>query len=318
MGILTNWEGNGMKKNVAYIIIGVLIVGVLISNFRLYSLIADMNRDMRDMEYIVRNIDGNMNNIESKVYNSVNRLIEEKRWLYDVETRVKDISEDLKDATVALSWSVRELDKDAGMYLLYGVENEKSREVTEWKEISVQDSGDLSYRVELNLPFVNNYRFKVLAKGKDKTISQELDEIDFLDTIGERLDIDPQFNSKSAIGNHVNLGFSVYVRNRYDFNYWKGSVESFDVNILKIKNIKVRVYSNERLKKEIEIYKDGKVIDENASYSDPYKGDRDIKREEIDYDVNIEFDSVEDSYEMVEVIVEDYLGRTYVEKSHRM
>ncbi|WP_432663738.1 hypothetical protein R9X47_24515 [Wukongibacter baidiensis] len=307
-----------MKKNVAYIIIGVLIVGVLISNFRLYSLIADMNRDMRDMEYIVRNIDGNMNNIESKVYNSVNRLIEEKRWLYDVETRVKDISEDLKDATVALSWSVRELDKDAGMYLLYGVENEKSREVTEWKEISVQDSGDLSYRVELNLPFVNNYRFKVLAKGKDKTISQELDEIDFLDTIGERLDIDPQFNSKSAIGNHVNLGFSVYVRNRYDFNYWKGSVESFDVNILKIKNIKVRVYSNERLKKEIEIYKDGKVIDENASYSDPYKGDRDIKREEIDYDVNIEFDSVEDSYEMVEVIVEDYLGRTYVEKSHRM
>lgn len=318
MGILTRGEDTNMKRKSAYIIIGVIIILVLIPIYRTYSMMNRMNQDIRNINSTVSRIERDMDSIESRVLNSVNRVVEEKKWLYDVDYYVSDVSKDLKDATVTLKWSVRELSKDAGMYLLYGIEDEKNHVVSEWNEIAAEDLGNLSYKGQLTLPFQNNYQFKVLAKDADSTISQKLTDISLLDKISNRMVIEANPMRKSASDNHVNIGFSVDVENRYDLNHSGVAYKSIDGTLLKIKNIKIRVYSNEILKKEIDIYKDGQIVDEKAKYREPFKDDRDIQIEEISYDTNVEYDSVPDSYEVIEVIVEDYLGRIYTEKSHDM
>lgn len=302
------------------VIIGILFGVLLISNFRMYLLVNNMNEKVEDIEGIVRIINDSMDDVESDVYRSVNRLVEEKRWLYDIETEVKAVSEDLKNAKLAVSWSVRELDKGASMYLLYGVRDETSNEVAEWKEVSVPDSDDLSYRIELNVPFVNNYRFKVLARGDNRSISQELDEIDLLDKLEDRMDIDIDPNGKTSSGKHVKFSFDVDVYNIYDFRHIGQVNDGFNGNLLRIKNINLKVYSNDVLKKEIALYEDGKVVDngDEVSYHKGPKHIRDMNVEEIEHSLTLEYDSVEDSDEVVEVIVEDYLGRTYTEKSRGM
>lgn len=301
------------------IVLGILFGVLLLSNYRLLFLVDDMGEDVEQIENMVRILGEDMKNIETDVNRSVKRLIEEKRWLYNVEADIKSVSEDMKNARISVSWSIRELDKNASVYLLYGVLDEKSREVAEWKEVNVQDSDKLSYKVELDLPFMNNYEFKVLAKSDDRTISQKLDEINALDRLIDRMDIDPYEKRKTTSENHVILKFYVDVDNRYDLSHLGRGIEGVNEDLLKIKNVKVKIYSNDTLKEEIEIYKDGKIVDEeNGEYNERFKSERDIKLERIEYSSTIEYDSVEDSYEVIEVIVEDYLGRSYVKKSRGM
>lgn len=318
MRILTRGDDTNMKKKSVYITIGVITISLLIPIYRTYSMMNRMNQDIRNINSIVSRIERDMDSIESRVLNSVNRVIEEKKWLYDVDYSISDVSKDLQDATVTLNWSVRELSKDASMYLLYGIEDEKNHVVSEWNEISAEDLGNLSYKGQLTLPFQNNYQFKVLTNDADSTISQKLTDIRLLDKISNRMDIEANPMTKTTSDNHVNIGFSVDVENRYDLNHWGGVYKNVDGTLLKIKNIKTRVYSNEILKKEIDIYKDGQIVDDKAIYKEPFKRDTDIQIEELSYETNIEYDSVPDSNEVIEVIVEDYLGRIYTDKSHEM
>lgn len=305
-----------MKKN--KVVIGLVIAVVLITNIRMYFLLNRIKQDVRNINFQIGALDRNINNIESKVSNSVSRLIEEKKWLYNIDYDITDISKDLKNVSINLKWSIRDLKKGTKMYLLYGVANEENNEVEKWNEIEAEDLGDLNYGAQLTLPFQNNYKFKILAKDTENTISQNLTYINFLDRIKGRVDIHPNPMRKSSGENHVNMRFSVEVENQYNLRYWNNDSISIDENLLKIKNVKIRIYSNEKLKKEMEIYKDGQIIDENAEYSEPFKHDRDIKLEKIRYEGNIDYDSLPDSYEVIEVILEDYLGREYIKRSHDM
>lgn len=304
-----------MKRRSVYIVIAVLVI---IHIYNTYSFMNRMDQEIRNINGTVSRIERDMDNLESRILNSVRRVAEEKKWLYDVDYKVSDVSKDLKDATVTLKWSVRELNKDASMYLLYGIEDEKSHEVSEWKRVDSEDLGNLSYRVQLDLPFQNNYQFKVLVEDDGSSISQKLADISLLENIMDRMDIEAGPNTKTSRDKHVSIGFSVEVQNRYDLNHYGVVYKDVDGELLKVKNVKVRVYSNEILKKEIEIYKDGQIVDDKAKYREPFKHERDLQLEEISYETSLEYDTVEDSYEVIEVIVEDYLGRTYTDKSHDM
>lgn len=280
------------------------------------------------MDRIINRLDRNYNRIEavstkvdsihSDVTNTMNKIYNENKWVYNVDYSISDITKDLENVTFTLKWSLHDLDKGSKVYLLYGEEEKINNKVISWKEVLAEDMENLNYKSQLTLPYKKNYQFKVIAKTYKSIKSESMMEIDFLSRLNSRIKIVASPQSKSISNNHVNLNFSINVENRYDLMDEALDKLVNNNNLLKLKNIKIKVYSNNKVKKEFDILKNGKVVYEGAFYTEPFKGKEEIKLENVEFYGKVEYDSIENSIEKIEVIVEDYNGRTYTEISHDM
>jgi cell division protein FtsB len=302
-----------MMKNIFLALLAVLVI----LNIKMYLDINKTHAKLNGISNEVQNLNNNINNIESNVSNTMRKIYNNNQWLYNSDYFISDLSKDLEKVTVTLKWSLHDLNKGSKIYLLYGVEDNKNGDVAKWNEVPAEDLGNLNYQSQLALPFRNNYQFKVISKNDETIVSERLTEINFLSSLNNRIDINITPQQKSCSGNHVNFKFSTSIDNRYDLEFGK-FISGIDENLLKIKNIKLKIYSNEQLKEEIQILKDGEIVDKNASFEEPFKNHNDIKLQRIEYETNIEYDSTSDSNEKVEVIVEDYMGTTYNDMSHEM
>lgn len=300
-----------MRNRIVYIFIGVL----LILNVKLSFDISGVRQEVSNVNMAVQNLGMNVNNIQANVSNSVQSIANEKKWLYNVNYSVTDLSKDFKKVSVALKWNLRELNKDSKVYLLYGVQEEKSGQVSKWNEVLAKDLGNLNYGYQLILPYQNNYQFKVLAKSSKDVICEELTSMNFLSELNDRFNVIANPTQKTASNNHVTLSYSVSVNNNYRLNLENYTTNIYD-NLLKIKNMTIRILSNNVAKKEIQIIRNGKLIDKNAQYEEPFKHERDMKLEQITYNSNIEYDTEVNSIEEIEVIIEDNMGKTYISRGH--
>ncbi|MCY6484704.1 hypothetical protein OW763_10160 [Clostridium aestuarii] len=304
-------------------ILPILGAVLLILNIKMYLDINEINKGLGRVDNHIDWVSNSVNDIKSNVSNTMRKIYNENQWLYNHSCSIKDISKDLENVTFTLKWSLRNLTTGSKVYLLYGEEGEESNEVDKWNEILAEDLENLNYKVNLTLPYKKNYQFKVVAKNNKSMISERLTEIDFLSRLNDRINIHAEPHEKTSADNHVNLGFDVSIENRYNFGYRDKELENLalniDDNLLKLKNIKIKVYSNDKLKNEFDILKDGKIMDKDAKIQQPFKyAPEDIKIEEISCYKNVEYYSVEESVEKIEVIVEDYMGRTYTKMSHGM
>jgi len=295
-----------MKKNILYILMAVLIL----LNFKTIYDVNNINRQVNIINHSVLSLNGNIMNIQSNISNTIQRMYEEKKWLYNTYYSVTNLSEDLRQVDVEFGWSIRELDKGYRVYLLYGVQDEKGGQVTKWNEATAEDLGNLNYKLSLKLPYQNNYQFKVLAKNDKNTISEKLTEIGFLNRLNDRINIEAMPRTKASSNNHVNMEFSVNVSNMVQM-YLENYKTNIDENILRMKNIDIKIYSSGILKKEISILKDGNLVDSNAKFDEPFRVEKDMRLERLSYSSNVQYDTEDNSYEEIEVIVEDYMGKTY-------
>lgn len=296
-------------------ILNIVIVLLIIMNISMFIKVNNVEGQLSNINQSIQNLSMNINNIESSVASTMHQIKEENSWLYNVEYKVANIDKDLKNSEITLTWSVRDLSKDYKMYMLYGVKNEKTGEITNWTEILAEDLGNLNYRADIKVSYQNDYEFKIMAKNDKNTISERLTEMSFLSQLKNRINMNANPNQKSWSNNEVNLSFNVHITNRYNLIMEKNPIE-IDESLLKIKNVKVKIYSDSLLKKEIELMKNGKIVDEKSTYGEPFKYQKDIKIETIDYSGNLKYESKQNTYEEIEVIVEDYLGRTYTSRSH--
>lgn len=265
----------------------------------------------------IENVSTKVDNIHSDVINTMDKIYNENKWIYNADYSILDITKDLENVTFTLKWSLRDLDKYSEVYLLYGEEEENSNQVTRWEEVLAEDIENLNYKAQLTLPYKKNYQFKVVAKNYKSIKSGEMMKIDFLSKLNDRIKIVANPQSKRISNSHVNLNFSINVENRYgliDENL--GNL--VDNNLLKLKTIKVKIYSNNKVKKEFDIFKNGKTVYEGAFYTEPFRGNKEIKLESVEFYGNIQYDSTENSVEKIEVIVDDYNGRTYTQVSNDM
>lgn len=304
-----------MKKRIFY---GMIIL-IFILNVKLFFDISYIKNEINSIRNTTSHLDNRINDINSNVSRTLNEFYEQKKWIYNVEHNVLSLSKDFKEVKVDFKWSLRELSNDYTVYLFYGAVEGETQNVVKWNEVKAQDLGNLNYGCTLTIPYLNNYQFKVVAKNNKNIINEKLQFIPFLDKFNKRININAMPNTKTSSKGHVDLKFAVNISNRYDLSFEKG-ISEIDGNILKIKNITVKVYSNNKLKKETKILQDGNIKDNKASYRKPIGMPEDIKLEEINYEDNIKYDtdSNEHSREKIEVIVEDYMGRVYTNVSHEI
>lgn len=304
-----------MKKRIFY---GIIIL-IFILNIKLLFDISYIKDEVNSIKNTTSHLDNKINNISSNVSRTLNEFYEEKKFVYNVEHEVLSVSKDLKEVKLDFKWSLRELSKEYNVYLLYGIVEEGTQNVAKWNEVKAQDLQNLNYGCTLTIPYQNNYQFKVIAKSDKNTISEKLMDIPFLDKFNKRININPMPNTKTFSKGHVNLKFDINISNRYDLSFERGMSE-IDGNMLKMKNITVKVYSNNKLKSENKILENGNIKDKHAFYRKPIGMPEEIKLEEIHYEDNIGYDtdSNEKSREKIEVIVEDYMGKIYKNISHEI
>lgn len=303
-----------MKKKILCVLAGVFCI----INMKMFFDVIKIKEEMNSINNNIQRLNNSINNIQSNVASTMNQIKESNTWLYNVDYKITNVSKDLKETAITLKWSARDLDKDYKMYLLYGEKDEKTGEVNKWNEVISDDLGNLNYKKELKLDSGKDYGFKITAKNDRNTKSEKLMDIDLLSQLKSRMNINANPTRKSFPNNNINLSFTIHVENRYNLPFIKTPMD-FDENLLKIKDIKIKVYSDNNLKKEIHLIKDGKLLEEKAHYEEPFKFEKNIKFEAVNFDGNIEYDSVKDSrdsIEEIEVIVEDNLGRNYVQRSH--
>ncbi|MCY6353828.1 hypothetical protein [Clostridium sp. ZS2-4] len=298
-------------------LLGGFLVTIFFLNMRIYfSMDRITDRLYRNYDRIEQ-VSTKVDSIHSDVTNTMNKIYNENKWIYNVDYSILEITKDLEKVTFTLKWSLHDLDKGSKVYLLYGEEEEKNNEVTSWKEVLAEDLGNLNYKSQLILPYKRNYEFKVVVKN-DKTIkSERITEIDFLSRLNDRVQIDVSPESKSISNNHVELSFSVNVENRYDLMD-KELDKLVNNNLLKMKDIKIKIYSNDKVKEEFDILKNGKSVCDQVSYEESFRKQEDIKLEKVEFNKNIEYDSTENSVEKIEVIIQDYSGKIYTKVSHGM
>ncbi len=305
-----------MKKYKIYILIAIFII----FNMKMYFHIVSLRQEVSNINNNINSLDRSINNISSSVSHTVNQIVEEQKWVRNIDYSIVDISKNLDSVTVKFKWSMRELSKDYKMYLLYtGKDNSNG---DKWTEVAAEDLGNLNYSTQITLPYENNYKFKIIAKNNNNNISENLTEINFLESLSNRVDIQAMPREKSTSANKVNFKFEVNITSVTDLYLAPeklGKNIKLDENLLKLKNIRVKVYSNDELKKEIEVLKDGKIIDSNARYEiEPFEVREGHKLERISYSTNLQYENALYSYEEIEVIVEDYLGRKYTKISDKM
>lgn len=305
-----------MEKKKLCILLAYVLAGILfVVNIKMFFDVIKIKEELSSVNMNISRLNNDINNIQSNVASTMNQIKESNTWLYNVDYKITNVSKDLKDVAITLKWSVRDLNKDYKMYLLYGEKDEKTGEVNKWNEVTSEDLGNLNYKKEIKLTYGKDYGFKIAAKNDNNTISEKLTDIDLLSQLRNRISINANPTQKSSSDNNVNLSFNVHVENRYNLSFSKTPID-FDENLLKIKDIKVKIYSDNNLKKEIHLMKGGKLLEEKARYDEPFKSQKDIKFETINFDGNIKYNSVKDSSEEIEIIVEDNLGRSYIYRSH--
>lgn len=289
-----------------------MIIGLCLLNIKLSFDMADLKNQINNINFSIQDLNHSVNSISSNVSNTVNKIYEDKKLVYNLEYDVINLSKDLKEVKIDFKWSLHELSKDYKVYLLYGALEEETQNVSKWNEVKAEDLGNLNYACTLTMPYLNNYQFKVVAKNDSNTISEKLTDIYFLDKFNKRVSISAMPNTKSFSKSHVNLKFNVDITNMYDLSFEK-DISGIDESMLKMKNVTVKVYSNNNLKKEIKILQNGVLKNENASNGRPNRIPESSKVEQIYYEGNLEYDtdSNESSRERIEVIVEDYMGKIY-------
>lgn len=295
---------------------GFLVI-IIFLNIRIYFYMDRITSRLDTTNNRIENVSTKVDNIHSDVTNTMNKIYNENKWIYNADYSISEITKDLENVTFTLKWSLRDLDKGSKVYLLYGEEEEKNNEITYWKEVLAEDMENLNYKSQLTLPYKKNYQIKVVAKNYKSIKSEEMIKIDFLSKLNNRIKIVASPQSKRISNSHVNLDFSINVENRYDL--MDEALDKFvNNNLLKLKSIKIKIYSNNQVKKQFDIFKNGKAVYEGAFYTEPFKGKEEIKLESVEFYGKVEYDSIENSIEKIEVIVEDYNGRTYTEVSHNM
>ena len=307
---------NMKVKDKVFIVIG---IGILLLNISIYSHVKDLQTNMTNTRSQLSNIDRSVNDVRNSVNTTLNEIHENSKWLCNGHYNITNVSEDFKNATVSLNWSLRTLNNNSKVYLIYRKKATDKNEIDKWTQLPIENEDALNYSKELTLSFDDNYEFKVLIKSETTSASEKLLDINLYSMMKDRVQIDFEPRSQSQSDDHVKFSFLGRIRNSYTLPF---EHHESNYDLLKLKNIIVKVSSDNHLKIEFQILKDGKIIDEDTQFG-TFHNHRELQLESFEFDKTIEYDIPNDMTEdfigkNIEIIIEDYSGFTYSSKSHEM
>lgn len=276
-----------------------LVLNVIII-LRFNNVTEDISRNFSKLNYLERSI--------NELSSDLDKIGSKQDWVTSKDYKILEIDKDYKNATIMIYGNLKELENNSSVYLLYGKINKDSPEDIEWNKVPLSISYGLRFTKKLELPYRENYRFKILAQGPSKLRSEELLYIFFKDEMENRI-YTHIFESGSS-KDKESISFDININNNY-----KGQ-EKF-----KIKNIKINAYTDNSLSKTVPIYTEGKIINNDFISEIPMRDksnnlvatdDGDMQR--LSYNVRVKKDFKENNSTKYEIVIEDYMGEKFKEE----
>lgn len=290
-----------MKNVWSKLVVLFLIISLglnVITVLRFNNITEDINRNFIKLNYLERNI--------SELSSDLNKVGSKQDWVTNKDYEILQIDKDYKNVTIMVHGTLKELENNSDVYLLYGKVSNKTDKEIEWNRVPLTISYGLKFAKKIELSYKENYIFKILAEGQSKSKSEELLYVFFKDDIENRI-YTHMFSSESS-KNNVDL--NINIKNNY-----KGQ-EKF-----KIKNVDINIYTNNTLSKTVPIYKNGSLVKSNSIIEIPiYDRNNNLATtddggiEKLSYNVNIKRDFKEDSNTKLELVIEDYIGEEFKEE----
>jgi len=266
---------------------------------RFNNVTEDIGRNYEELNHLKMDVDN--------LSKDLNKLSEKQDWVSNKECRILEISQDYKNAKIMIQGSLKELDNNSDVYLLYGKATNDSTDDIKWIKTRLNISYGLGFSKKLDLPYQENYKFKILEEGSNKLRSEELLYISFKEEVENRITAQVFSNSKTKDFVTLNLNIN---------NDYKG------LEKLKVKNIKVNIYNENNIVKTVLIYSNGKLVEDNNevkinisnAYNDSDKN-KYLNLERLNYSIKIK-DGIKDNTNLkYETEIEDYMGKKFIYKA---
>lgn len=253
----------------------------------------DLERTLSEVKQNNGHLSRRLSLIDEQLSDTLRQIEEEKKWLRDVKFTIRGVSSSDGTGTLDISWYFNTLKSDQQVYLLVGqLENLRNKNDISWRKISVKSDSGLFYTTQVELALKENYKFQIVAEGKEIKRSAQLNRYNNLNIhreLGGRFNLRARFRND----NNPQLELSFY-------NQLKNELIGYplDGELLNLKSGTVEIY-----------IKDNKKIDtidllqENKS-DKPGLNHIEVEKYYKDFDSNI--DSIK-----IKVKLEDGLGLTY-------
>ncbi|WP_163537142.1 hypothetical protein [Gracilibacillus sp. YIM 98692] len=267
------------KKEWMYVsIIGALIM----TNLVMYSKLANVERTLENMQFEVQNTNHSVQNISTQVHQQMNEMLQEQLWIPKKDYQVMDANIEENTITVNFEWTLRELNEDAVVSLLYREEGEEN-----WQEIQMENERDLNYHLSQTFSLDKNYQTQILASSENHKRSEDLFSLDFKKQMEHHMMIDAFLNVRNE-----DVVLNVHIHNPTDHKFLNVEREK-----LSIQKASAFLYHEDDMIREIDLM-------ENNQHAKP-----DPNAENITYHESITIDEKYSMRELeVRVLVEDGLG----------
>lgn len=286
-----------MNKIISKAFVGIILILLLVLNLvimlRFNNVTEDIGRNYEELNHLKSDIDN--------LSKDLNKLSEKQDWVSNKEYKILEISEDYKNVKIMIQGSLKELDNNSDVYLLYGKATDDSTDDIKWIKTRLNISYGLGFSKKLDLPYQENYKFKILEEGSDRLRSEELFYVSFKEDVENRITSHVFSNSKTKDFITLNLNVN---------NDYKGFEK------LKVKNIKINIYNEKDIVKSVLIYSNGKLVEDNGelyintstSYNDSDKN-KYLNIEKLNYNIKIKNDIKNVTNLKFETQIEDYMGK---------
>lgn len=219
-------------------VIALVILVLLLTNMMVYSQVKHLKQDLNQVHQLISNVENRFSSIDNHINHTLNNIEREHQWIIDKDYKIINENEAYKNAKVSVTWMLRELEKGSQVSVLYGIKDQKTREVETWDKVEAIEKDGLNYEVNLDLSYTNNYVLQVVAENNHGIKSEKLQEIDLHDRLTDRMEIDADFQGMSPDKAEYRVDIS---------NFYRGEEQ------LKIKLAQANIYLGDQLLETINL-----------------------------------------------------------------
>lgn len=233
------------KVNMNAVLVILLVISLWM-NYSSYNQIDMLRNDVNSTYTMLQN---DINSIRYSVSNSLDNFVKESKWIRESSFNVKKFTDDLQNAEVEATIHLNERNKNEKLYVVA-----IPRDGDENLKLDVQQSTDLTFKVQMTLPADYDYEIQLVGENEDFSRSDVLGKVYLRSYKSEIINIDGEllggeYNSNSQKGH-----YDFYVA----INQMRKSDEMFAdyLEDLEIVEVKADVYYGEKYAKTIDFLKE--------------------------------------------------------------
>ena len=280
----------------------ILMLALIIMNMHQTARINDLQNRIHSQQYQFTELNNSINSIGKSVNRTLKNFEKEHQWIRDISFEIKDVTDDLQEMTVAISWTFNELNNDEKVFLMIEELSLPEKNSVKIDKIPIKPKSDLYYEKLITLPVKAAYNLEVLAEGNLSKRTGELEKIDLYSNLMNRIQVhgDIYGRSNQETGKII-LNISLFNSNMGRELFNNGQPTKYMPDELRLKSVILEIYSNNVLVREVDMFKEGR----KTGGGEP--------EEQFDYEITLEEKDIDVNTLRVVAKIEDNFGLQYEE-----